>query len=151
ETARLRGAGCEGSNCSVMKKLLAVLGILTVASLLVIGQGPQKFGALDVSNVWTAFQSFVSSSIQDLTTKLFPVIDVRAHGAVGDAVTLTGCSAVSGNANVTCTSSHGKTFTPDAVGKTIGVSGGDSTAADPYHTLITTITAYVSPTTVTLA
>ncbi len=90
----------------------------------------------------------------DLAASLFPTPDVRAFGAVGDGQVLNGgCAINAGSYTLTCPSG---TFASTDVGKTIsvgfaGASGCSAYANPSICPLITTISAYTSSTTVTLA
>src|SRR5271157_3720941 len=86
----------------------------------------------------------------DLATGLFPVIDVRWYGAVGDGLQQNNCSMSIGTFNVTCSDVFGRTFVPTDVGKLAGITGA-GTPDNFQSPLITTIAAYIGPHTVTLA
>src|SRR5271167_3836557 len=82
----------------------------------------------------------------DSRTSLFPYIDVRAYGAVGDALAISGCSITATTKQLICSSGN---FTSGAVGKTIIVLGAGP--SDGYAApLITTVASYTSATTVNL-
>lgn len=87
--------------------------------------------------------------IDDLRTTSFPVIDVRAFGAINDEVQVNGCAITAPSHTLTCTDPYGKGFTPSSVGKTIQVPLAGT--SDGYGSpLVTTIATYVSTTSVTL-
>src|SRR5208337_274005 len=91
-----------------------------------------------------------SDRFVDLATGLFPVIDIRWYGAVGDGLQQNNCSMSIGTFNVTCSDVFGRTFVPTDVGKLAGITGAGT--PDSFQSpLITTIAAYIGPHTVTLA
>src|SRR5208283_5399041 len=86
----------------------------------------------------------------DSSTKLFPFVDVRAYGAVGDAVQMGSCSITAGQVQLTCNGPYGKGFTASSVGKLIDVPQAGATVANSDNSLITTIATYIDANHVTL-
>jgi hypothetical protein len=98
--------------------------------------------------------SFVSTTSQTLagplvmpsiTTSSLPVVDVRSAGIVGDGMQLSGCSITAGSNNLICSTAAFSASTD--ISKGFAVSG----AGVSSSVLVSTITAVVSPTQVTLA
>src|SRR5208283_67792 len=93
--------------------------------------------------------AFTDQRGQDFAPTLSPYIDVRADGAVPDAVQLS-CSITSGSYALACSGPYGKGFTPAAVGKLLAVRGAGAKVANTDNSLITTIATYVDSNHVTL-
>ncbi len=92
-----------------------------------------------------------SVAATSLTTAQFPYIDVRAFGAVGDAVQLGSCSITAGQTLLTCNGPAGKGFSSASAGKTILVQQAGAAIANTTNPLITTIASYVNGTQVNLS
>src|SRR5208337_3258533 len=94
-----------------------------------------------IGNVTPNTGAFTTLAASDERSSLFPVIDVRAYGAVGDAVQVNNCSGVAGMHTINCADPLGKGFTSASVGKLIGIT--QAGTSDGYeNTLITTISSF---------
>ncbi|HVP50416.1 MAG TPA: hypothetical protein VMT56_04255, partial [Candidatus Bathyarchaeia archaeon] len=102
--------------------------------------------------------AFTTLAADDLVSKSFPVVDVRALGAVGDGKLIPdNCSMTAGSNVVTCTGSAasppmiatGPPFAAGDVGKTFWIPGAGNIGSNNY--LVATITTYVSASQVKLS
>jgi hypothetical protein len=94
----------------------------------------------------TTPQSFAGPiSVPSLITSSLPQVDVRSAGVLGDGLQLTGCSITTGTTALTCPTASFSASTDMAKGFAVGAAGPGA------GVLVSTITAVVSPTQVTLA
>ncbi len=104
-----------------------------------------------IGNVTPNAGNFTTLRASDTAATLFPEIDVRALGAVGDGqIAGPGCAMAAGSHTLTCTSG---TFAAVDVGKAIWVEGAGAATGCGLHVtcpLLSTISGYSSSATVTV-
>jgi hypothetical protein len=122
---------------------LAIGGDLLVTGTVTTG-GVKSGGTAATGQVQAATSS-VASTWQSAVNVGSWVFDVRVYGAIGDGQVATDGAITSGQNILTCATL--KPFTPADVGKAVMVKGALTSGAT---TLVTTITGYTSPSTVTL-
>ena len=126
---------CLAFQFLTMTKIRTLVIAFLFTGCLIAQTSQHPFPALDTTNIFTGPNRFA-----DLSTKGFPVIDMRAYGAVGDLIAVRSvCSMTSGRTLLTCI---GAAFTTADVGKSIAVQG----AGGSGSFLNTTIAAYTGPT-----
>lgn len=122
---------------------LAIGGDLLVTGAVTTG-GVKSGGTAATGQVQTATSPAASTWMSAVNVGSW-VFDVRTFGAVGDGQAATDGAITSGQNILTC--STAKPFKPTDVGKWVMVKGALSSGAT---TLVTRITGYTSPSTVTL-
>lgn len=122
---------------------LAIGGDLSVTGAVSIG-GVKSGGTAATGQVQTATSATASTWMSAVNIGPW-VFDVRAYGAVGDGQAASDAAITSGQNILTCGTS--KPFTQADVGKVVMVKDALTSGAT---TLVTTITGYTSPSTVTL-